>query len=454
MTAFVRSWLVMASVALLSHTGWAQAPQYQGMQPQFEGFAPGWGVQYNAGHAQPSRPPMPDYELLPTHSPLLDFDVFHDLGLKDFVASSWVKAEYLHATFQSPGNSILGARLSQVPNPREPFLVTAGAVVDQRAIVPDTSPLDLNAQNGVRTTIGINAFKDFSVVASWVGMQDMTSGYRITPGGLDPILFPQVFDPLLFPDNARFIATSVLDNGAIGSRVILYDRSFEVGYKAQYWSGDINILFDYHVPDTGFRMQPLIGFRYNSYDESLVQHGEFDNSSGISTTLDTLTTPSRNTILSSTQNMLCMGQVGFQAELVDKWFTIGVAPKVAIGSNTIHTGVLTSDLRDSEIDSAVDDGVTIARKNNVIFGTNFDLNGYLKLRVNPWLSLTGSAFYWYMPNVARAHNTLVYDDKGIGGPATVPVDPTNPPIPPAFRPEIKTSGLGIRGFTVGAEITF
>ncbi len=440
MTAFARSWLVMATVALLPHWSWAQ-------DAQFEGFAPGWGVQYNAGHQPSYTAPGPEYELLPDNrSPWYDFDSQFELVLDDIVEGSGVKVEYLSGSFQRPGNALLGAPLGSVPNPRERFNVSAGAVIDAQAIVPDTSPLQLDAQSGVRTTISLNAFRDFSLEASYVGMQDMRSAFQLVPSGLDP-------DD--FPDAVRFYATSVLDSGAVGSRVILYDRLYEADYKAQYWSGEVNVLFNNNSPNTGYRMRPLLGFRFNAYDEDLVQHGEFDNSSGVDATLGTLTTPERNTIRSSTRNNYYLGQVGFQAELVDKWFTIGVAPKIGMGTNTIQNNVFTSDLRDSaDIVDIVDDGITSASRNSVIFGSNLDLNAYLKIRVNPWLSLTGSAFYWYMPNVARAHDTLVYDDNGIGGPIVVPPDPLNPPIPPAFRPRIHTQGLGIHGFTVGAEITF
>lgn len=441
MTAFFRSWLVMASLGLCSSWGWAQAPQYAGPEPQFEGFAPGGGVQYNFGHAQPGGYPMPEHELIPTQSSLLDFDVLHDLAIRDVVSNSWVRAEYLHANFKRPGDDYLGAPISLVPNPREPFLVDAGDLIDARAIVPDLSPLDLDAQSGVRTTIGINAIKGLTIEASWVGLQDMTSGYLITPGGVDPTRFPEMFDPTVFPDSARFFATSVLDAGSVGSRVILYDRSFEVDMQAQYWSGDVNVLFNYHVPDTGFRLLPLIGFRFNSYDESLSQHGTFDNSSGVDAAIGVLTTPTRNTIRSSAQNKLCMGQFGFQAELVDKWFTLGFSPKFAMGSNSIQTSAFTSDLRDSAIDDTVDDVTSRNGKSNVIFGTNLDLNSYVKIHVNPWLSLTGGAYFWYMPNVARANQVLVYDDNGIDE-------------PPAFRTKIKTSGMSVHGFTVGAEIKF
>ena len=205
--------------------------------------------------------------------------------------------------------------------------------------------------------------------------------------------------------------------------------------------GDVNVLFNDHTPAMGLRVRPLLGFRYNSYAEDLVQHGEFDNNSGVDPGLGTLVNPIRNTILSTTENTFYMGQIGFQAELVDEWFTIGIAPKLAMGSNTIRTHVLTQDLRDSAITELANDGITSSRADSVILGTNLDLNAYLKIRVNPWLSLTGGAYYWWMPNVARAHDTIVYDDLGIDA-------------PPAIRTQIKTHSMGVHGFTVGAEITF
>ncbi len=437
MTRFFRTWLVMASVALLSNWCWAQAPQYENMQPRFEGFAPGWGKQYNAGYAAPSNGPWPyEDELLPDHAPILDFDIFVDLGMKDLFAGTWVQTEYLNANFQGPGNALLGGPISTVPNPREPFLIQAGDLVETRAIVPDGTLFDMDSRNGIRTTIGIESIKGISLVGSWVGLSTISTGNRLRPGGVDPEINPEAFDLFLFPNNARFFATSVT-----GDRLILYDHAFEALLKAHYWSGEVNILADYHVPDSGFRMRPLIGFRYNDFDESIEQHGEFTNSSGIDPTSGVLTDPLRNTILSSTRNQMIMGQVGFQAELVDKWFTIGVTPKIAMGANLIHTHVFTSDLRDSNITEAVDDGVTSVSDNYSRFGANFDLSGHVKVHVNPWLSLTASMYYWYMPNVSRAHSSIIYEDNGIDN-------------PPAFRTNANTTGMGITGFTVGAEARF
>ena len=437
MTSFVRTWLVMASVALLSNWCWAQAPQYQGMQPQFEGFAPGWGVQYNGGHAAPSNGPWPvEDELIPDHAPLMDFDLFEQLAIRDIFAGTSIQTEYVFANFENPGNAILGAPISVVPNPREPFIIQAGDLLEQRAIVPNTSSMKLASQSGMRTTITIDSFKDFSIVGSWLGMLQMNSSYRITPGGVDPVINPGAFDPTLFPHNARFIATSVS-----GDRLILYDRAFEAALQTNFWTADVNLLFRNNAPEYGFRLKPLVGFRFNYFDEALTQHGEFDNSSGISSTTGVLTNATRNTIVTSTHNQMVMGQVGFQAELADKWFTIGFAPKIAMGANMVETHVYTSDLRDSDIDQAVDDGETYVTNNYTRVGANFDLNTYARIRVNEWLTLSASAFYWFMPVTSRASTSLTYEDNGIA-------------VPPAFRPAAVTSGMGVTGLTVGIEAKF
>ena len=428
MTAFVRSWLVMASVALLSNWCGAQAPQ-------FEGFAPGWGKRQHAGPQPSYMDPCMEDELLPDdRSPWSQFDQQVALTFKDIVADSWIRVEYLSATFQRPGHTLLGAPLATVPDPSQPFVVAAGAVVDpfNHAVVADTSQLELNRQNGVRTTIGINSFRDFSIEASYVGVQDMQSRFTRVPTDNDPANFPGA---------VRFIGTSVLNNGVPGTSVILYDKLFEVGYKAQYWSGEVNVLINNHTPKMGLRVRPLFGFRFNSYGEDLVQHGTFDNSSGVDPLLGIITPPHRNTILSTSSNTMYMGQIGFQAELVDKWFTIGVAPKIAAGSNSVRTHLFTSDLRDSDIVSLANDGTTSETKYSTIMGSNLDLNAYLRIRVTDWLSLTGSAYYWYMPNIVRSHNIIVYDDLGIAN-------------PPALRLQTKTSQMNIHGFTVGAEIRF
>ena len=426
MTAFVRSWLVMASVALLSQGIWAQ-------DAQFEGFAPGWGAGNRAGQQRAYNGPSPDYELLPDdREPWDRFDEQLILNLKDVTADSWVKVEYLFGNFERPGNVLLGAPLAAVPNPRLPFNVQAGALVDAQAIVPDTSPLQIEGQNGVRTTIGINSFRDFSVEISYVGMQGMNSSFQ---------RFPSALDPVAFPGAIRFYGTSLLNNGGLGSSVILYDRLFEASYSAHYWSGEVNVLLNNHTPNVGFRVRPSFGFRYNSFDDNLVQNGEFDNSSGVDPLLGVFAVPTRNTILSTAQNTFYMAQVGFQAELVDKWFTIGVAPRIAVGSNRIETHIMTSDLRDSLIAELANDGVTENSQSSLMVGANLDLNAYLTVRVNSWLSLTTSAYYWYMPNVARAYNTIVYDDLGIA-------------VPPAIRSRSNTTSMQVSGFTVGAEIRF
>ncbi|RLS57523.1 MAG: hypothetical protein DWH91_04360 [Planctomycetota bacterium] len=424
MTIFTRTWLVVASVSLLA--GWCSAQP----APYFDGVAPGWG----AGPVQ--RPYVPAYvqtQLIPdSRRSTYDLDSVYNLNLHDLVDDSWIKFEYVFANFEKPGETLLGAPMGSVPDPRLPFEILTPNLTGALARVADASAFDLSAQNGYRTSFGLTTFRGFDLEGSYIGMQDMTSFFSVgdLPG-----------DPLTFPGQTEFYATSLLDDGSPGSRVILYDHSFDASLHAQSWSADLNIVLDSLSPDNGLQFKPLFGVRYHSYDESLTQHGRFDNSSGLDPLQGVRATPIENEILSSTSNRMVLGQLGFKAELVDKWFTIGVAPKIGLGSNTIDALVRTEDLRDSFIDPIQDDGVTLNSTSNVIFGSLFDANAYFSVRINSWLSVTGSGYFWFMPNVARADQTIVYDDLGVD-------------LPSNMNPRMKTRSMTVQGFTVGAQITF
>ncbi len=424
MTIFTRTWLVVASVSLLA--GWCSAQE----APYFEGPALGWGARHGQREYVPAHI---QEQLLPeSRQSVFDFQSDLNIDLRDVVEGSWIKVEYIFANFERPGDTLLGAPLGLVENPRVPFSVLVPGLQEPLARVADLSQINTTGENGYRTTFGLRSFRGFDVEGSYFAMQDMTSKFDVGP-------LPG--DPVFFPGESEFYATSLLDDGERGSRVILYDHSFDVYYQSQFWSGDLNIVLDSLSPDTGVQFKPLMGFRFQAYDETLVQHGRFDNSSGLDPLLGVLTTPLENEIRSATRNSMALGQFGFKAELVDEWFTIGIAPKVAIGSNSIDAVVYTEDLRDSLTTDLVDDGISRNRANNVIFGSLLDANAYFSVKVNSWLSFTGSGFLWYMPNVARADQTIVYDDLGID-------------VAPAMNPRLKTRQMVVHGFTVGAQINW
>ncbi len=50
------------------------------------------------------------------------------------------KTEFLHATLQRPGVNLLGAPIDAVPNPREPFFVSAGVLTDAGRLFPIPPP--------------------------------------------------------------------------------------------------------------------------------------------------------------------------------------------------------------------------------------------------------------------------------------------------------------------------
>ncbi len=105
----------------------------------------------------------------------------------------------------------------------------------------------------MRTTIGLSQFQGFTLEGSYVGFQNMQSSFELFSGERgskrrstgsrclrsDPVSEQR---PLLRHERA--------DQRRPGNSVILYDRSYEANLTAKYWSGEVNVLLDYHTPDT------------------------------------------------------------------------------------------------------------------------------------------------------------------------------------------------------------
>jgi hypothetical protein len=194
-------------------------------------------------------PPSPIYdELVPGHSQREHYsDPMFDLALADAFEGIWCEVEYLNYAVKAPGDSLLGAPLALVPNPRDPFFVTLPNNFVGIAIVEDTSTVNFNNLNGIRTRIGV-PFKYFSLESVFWGLSESTdfeSSTEIPPNA-----------PQNFQDNIDFVATSLLTDGQLGGRVILYDGSFEFIYRTQMWAAESSVYLNVLNPRTGLRIHP------------------------------------------------------------------------------------------------------------------------------------------------------------------------------------------------------
>ncbi len=414
--------------------GWQSGPEYV----EQAGFGQ-HGQYYDGG------PPSPIYtELVPDHTNYDHYsDPMFDLAVADVFEGIWCELEYLNYAIKAPGDTLLGAELSLVPNPRDPFFVTLPNNFVGIARVEDDSTVNFNNMSGIRTRIGI-PFKYFSLEGVFWGLSESTDFF--TENQIPPNA------PQNFQSNLDFIGTSLLTDGQPGGRVILYDGSFEFTYRSQIWAAESNLYLNVLNPQTGLRIHPLIGARFEQYDENLVQRGMLNNSSG-AFGLDLLGNPIiidpvENEIRAGVENSRFMGQAGLRLEFVDDYFTLGVEPKFGLGGSNIDAHVYTNNLRDTPTDPdippvlpAVDDGETFDTITYGEFSATFDCTTYAKWHVCDWFDLkVGYNFLW-MANVSRADDSIFYNDLGILN-------------PPAVVAQKSTNDIWIQGLSVGGTLTW
>lgn len=389
--------------------------------------------------AHPSAPQMPSQfvepELLPNDRGwLYDFDSRADLIIRETIRGSYMRLEYLNWDVQQPGANLLGAPLAGVEHPTEPFLVQTPTGQIAVAEVLSTRGADFGDLNGIRGTLGIPMES-----ATFEG-----NVWGLAQG------FHRIEDRPFLRDNnpltPRFIAVSLLTDGQVGDRVLLFDRSFTADYTNDVWGSDVNLYYHTANPRDGVAFQPLLGFRYMAYNEKLNMIGQFDNSSGTFTGFGTLLDPVVSQINSQTDNRVYSLQTGFRAEYRTPWVTVGAEPKIAFGANDYDAKVFTSNLRDFDDPSVVDGPFDIDDPENVrssvgrlLFTPTLDLACYASIRVTDWANLRVGYNLIYAGNIVRADRSIDYNDNG----------PANPPAVVARQ---KTSELWIQGLTVGGEI--
>lgn len=366
-------------------------------------------------------------ELLPPDRGLWwDVDRRLNQAIQDTSHNMWFRLEWLSTNVDAPGNTLLGASLASVPNPREPFLFQpANGGFPRTAVVLDTSSVDFDNINGIRGTWGIPLAFGHIETSAW-GTENSTSVINtdVLPAN----------NPL---QDAQFIATSLFTNGQPGSTIVLYDRSFGAKYSTEIFSAETNLYYNYQAPRLGLRLQPLVGFRFVDYDESLLQVGSYDNSSGLNGG-GVLIDPIVRRIESVVDNDVYGLQTGFRTEFVHQFFTLGFEPKAALGYNHYEARVSTNNLRTSPYPPVVTDGLTESKETQNIVAPYLDFNMYAKVHFSQSLHLRVGWSYTMYTNMSRADDNIYYNDMGIAN-------------PPAVRARAEEETLGVATFSVGGE---
>lgn len=338
-----------------------------------------------------------DYE----NTPLDEF-------LEDVARNSYFRLEYLHYAFKNPSDRLLGSAILSQDDPSVPFQVTnAGGLLAGEARVPTTGDLQYPDSSGIRGTIGVplvggtleaNIFyfdqvEDPSVIDRL--------GDQTTNNPLNPV------NPL-----PQFIATSTLTNGQLGNNLLLYDDSFSTNITADLWGSEINYVFDAYLPEPMIQLRPIVGFRYLDLKESLNQVGVFDQQ-------DQLVTPLVSRISSFSENSVYAPQIGLRGELVSRWLTLGIEPKLAAGVNVYETSVITQSLR------SPGDPLVRTTASGEEFSLVGELNLYARIHIRQNFAVTVGYQATFMDQVTRAHSSILYNDNGPTADAAIVTSPSH-----------------------------
>jgi len=314
-----------------------------------------------------------------TESPL-------DKIIKNTLQKTWFRLEYLQWEVDEPGDQLLGAPVLGVSDPREPFDVFANGILVGQARVASTDDMSFDDINGIRGTFGIPLVGSTMETSFWGLAQDSSV-----------VGAPELPSPTP-PDLGEFVGTSTTVNGVVGDNLFLYDESYDAYYSTQSWGAEVNFVTDPARYGEGLVLMPILGLRYFSLEERLNQTGVF-NSFG---TIPDITSGIRST----TNNHLYGPQVGMRMQLVHRWFSISVEPKVMLGMNSYSAQVKTISLR-----SAADPTV-FTKETGSEFTAIADLGINAKVRVNEFLSLFVGYNVMWAGRVSRPHGNIRYNDNG------------------------------------------
>ncbi|MDZ4688348.1 MAG: BBP7 family outer membrane beta-barrel protein [Planctomycetaceae bacterium] len=438
-------------------SGWQQA----GPGPKHSYHAP---AAYGPVGPIPAGPGQTIYRELPDDKGWLYEDSPLERSLKDTFRHSYIRFDYLLWDIEDPGQNLLSAptNLSAAINPVNPtdvfFPLTDPATGNQVNVVqPSLTRVLVNENNGVRATFGLPVFNAGTFEASVFALQSSTTNVPIPEvRGIATLQNSSLetvdtngdgtFDALDFPVSINLVnstAQAVLIDGElpVGDNFLLVnDLGYQASLKTSVWGAEANFLSQTFNPNDALSAMPFVGFRYFNFREDLRQSGQYNFS-----TFDPLTgepgppIASERRIDATTNNNVFGPQIGLRGELRNKWFSLGVQPKVMMGLNSYKAELMTQGiLRPAEAERV------LYEKSNT-FGVIGDLEVYSKIRFSDHVSLrVGYNFLWSGMITRPADNTVYNIQSATGGlPATS-----------AFIQDVKFSGAILQGLSVGGEIAY
>lgn len=416
---------VVALSLLVPVQGKAQPPGFPGQVPTVPvGYASG-----GAGSVYAPAPPTAYMDAAAAGDPWcypgsqrqVDPDAWDGNGpiesfLTYMVKQSSFRLDYMLWSIDEPGMKRMGAPVAGVRDTSQPFEVfdRATGVSRGQATVPDLYDTSLRDVNGIRGTFTLPMrMLDFEL--NFWGTQQTGDQQRLDvfPGG-------------------DLVATSLLLNGEIANNTVNYDTSYTSDLTTELWGTEGNFvwndpLYNQFVDGVKMQIRPVLGFRFLNLKERLQQTG--------TDTLGGLAPPRTAVIDSETSNNVYGPQIGVRAEIVHRFFTLGVQPKIMFGLNDYSAQVRTDQIFTTA------EATRITRATRVDFTPIFELNAYAKVHLTENFSLhVGYDFMW-TNRVTRPYNNIYYDEIRLGGTSVPNI---------ILRDDLEDFFL--QGLTVGGEI--
>jgi len=440
--------------AFVPRTGAGQSPMGAGSYPP--GGAPNYfytpqGDYASGGYTHGRGQVAPGgtiYEELPDDGGWLYEEGPLGHALQEVFRHAYFRAEYLNWSISDPGDTLVSGPSGAVDNSpnssvlppynnidyansssiRRPFAVTAPDGNVATAIAPVLSDMRINNNNGVRGTFGLE-WEPGTLEASVFTLETNNTEYdaaswmnygRLNPTG------PQVQRVI-----AQFSGQGGVQNGAIP---LISDLGYQATLKSQLWGSEANFVWRDRNPNDNFDFRPLAGFRYLNFNESFKQRGQY--SSVDDTVIPSVLVAAERSIDSYTRNNLYGPQIGFKAELLSKWFVLGVEPKIMLGVNTWKAGLSTD-----QVFSPTDIQQSIVDKETT-FGPVADLEAYSRVNLTQSFSLYVSYNFMWAGMVTRPYENIVYNGT------------TNVPPTSAFQQDVHYSDIIVQGLGVGGELRY
>lgn len=421
----------------------------------------------------PSGPGQTIYRELPDDTGWLYDDTPLERMLKNSFRHSYFRADYLLWDIEDPGKNVLSAptNLSAVNNPVNPnfFTLTDRDTGTQiNSVQPSLADIFVNENNGIRGTFGVPIYEAGALETSVFVLQTSTASVTtphvrgINANTSDPNADTNgdgIVDTLDFPvsdDLIDAVVQAVLIDGQVPAGdnfllinairtelpdgTFLYTPAYSASLKTSVWGAETNFITDTFNPNSSLAVNPLVGFRYFNFREDLRQTGKytfapFDPLTGLP--LDPVI--GTRTIDATTNNNIFGPQIGLRSELKNKWFAIGVQPKVMLGLNSYKAELLTQGIL------TPDEAERVITNTNNTFGVLADLEVYSKLRLGSHLSLrVGYNFLW-SGLITRPADNIVYNIQSATG---------GLPATSAFVQDVKFSGAILQGLSIGAQFEY